>query len=310
VIDLVKTNISISELLSSATQHLLSISSTPRLDAEVILAHVLSVSRTSLHIRPDKTIEPGVVEIFQQAIQRRAQGMPVAYIIGNKEFWSLNLEVTPDTLIPRPETELLVECALNLFPNPLPPMTQSTHCSISTIIQSTSDSLPIRIVDLGTGSGAIALAIASERPEWEVWAVDRSTAALCVAARNARHFHVKNVTFVACDWCSSLPKNYFHCVVSNPPYIDPQDQCLQDVNLQFEPVTALTAEEGGLKDIKNIISQAREVLLPGGFLLLEHGADQSRAVLNLLGKKRYLALKDYSDLAGHARVAVGRRDLD
>jgi release factor glutamine methyltransferase len=278
--DLVQKS-SISELLSTATQYLLSISSTPRLD----------------------------VEIFQRAIQRRAQGMPVAYIVGYKEFWSLNLEVTPDTLIPRPETELLVECVLNIFPNPIPSVTISTHSSNSAITQSLSDTLPIRIVDLGTGSGAIAWAIANERPEWEVWAVDKSTAALCVAQRNARHLHVENITFAACDWCNALPRKYFHCVVSNPPYIDPQDHCLQDLNLQFEPITALTAEEGGLQDIKNIISQAREVLLPGGFLLLEHGADQCVAVLNLLGKKGYSALKDYSDLAGHARVAVGRHDL-
>ncbi|WP_339081874.1 peptide chain release factor N(5)-glutamine methyltransferase [Pseudomonas sp. TMP9] len=260
-------------------------SPTPRLDTELLLAHALGKPRSYLHTWPERELEAAQLVCFQAALARRQSGEPVAYILGQQGFWSLELEVAEHTLIPRPDTELLVETALTLLP-----------------------AAPASILDLGTGSGAIALALASECPAWQVTGVDRVVEAVALAERNRTRLKLSNSAFVESHWFSALAGQRFQLIVSNPPYIAADDQHLAQGDVRFEPSSALVAGKDGLDDIRLIIEQAPDYLEAGGWLLLEHGFDQAAAVRELLSARGFSAVESRRDLAGHERISLGRFD--
>lgn len=259
-------------------------SDSPRLDAEILLCHVLGVARSYLYAWPDKILTPIQLTQFQALLTRRVQGEPIAYLTGRKEFWSLDLAVTENTLIPRPDTELLVEQALAR----LPPDSQ------------------VQVVDLGTGSGAIALAVAQERPFCRILATDNSMAALKVARANAQNLGFHQVAFLMSDWWAALGDIKAMLIVSNPPYIAKDDPHLTRGGVQYEPRRALVAGEEGLADIRQLIGGALHHLVTQGWLLLEHGYDQAEAVYELFIQYGYESVTTYKDLAGLSRVTVGQ----
>ncbi|MFO1371960.1 MAG: peptide chain release factor N(5)-glutamine methyltransferase [Candidatus Competibacteraceae bacterium] len=273
------------DLLHNAVRQLTTISDTPRLDAEVLLAAALDRPRSYLRAWPEQILEPEQAARFAVWLERRLAGEPVAYILGRREFWSLELEVGPDTLIPRPETELLVELALARSP---------AHQRLT-------------VADLGTGSGAIALALALERPQMRVVATDRSPAALTVARRNAQRLGIANVEFREGDWCAPLAGESFDLIVSNPPYVAAVDPHWRQGELRFEPFSALVAGDDGLEALRLIIAQAPAHLKPDGWLLLEHGYDQGEAVPALLRERGFVEVSDHRDGAGLSRASCGRR---
>ncbi|MBL3588564.1 MAG: peptide chain release factor N(5)-glutamine methyltransferase [gamma proteobacterium endosymbiont of Lamellibrachia anaximandri] len=259
--------------------------SSPQLEAAVLLCHLLEKPRSHLHAWPEKMLDNAQYQAYRTLLERRRKGEPIAYITGRREFWSLELEVTPETLIPRPDTELLVELALAHLP-------QENH---------------YRIADLGTGSGAIALAIASERPDCEIHATDRSSAALAVARKNGDKLGFNNVHFHLGSWFEALPgHDRFRLILSNPPYIPEKDPHLAQGDLSSEPREALAAGSDGLDDIRVIVSEAHSYLHPGGWLLLEHGFDQAAAVQALLLEAGLTEVQSHRDLAGHERITEGR----
>ncbi len=253
-----------------------------RIDAEVLLAYIMFVNRTHLYAHPEKELSQQQISQFQQYWQRRQQGEPLAYILGEKEFWGLTLKVTPSTLIPRPETESLVSEVLAHLP------TKQT----------------LFIADLGTGCGTIALALASERPHWQITATDISQQALHVAQDNAKQLGIDNVAFAQGQWCHALGNHTFHCIVSNPPYIAEGDIHLSQASLQAEPQLALRAGQDGLAALTVIIEQARRYLRPQGYLLVEHGFDQGKAVRALFSQYAYYPSETKQDLAGNDRLTV------
>ncbi|MCV6636117.1 peptide chain release factor N(5)-glutamine methyltransferase [Candidatus Albibeggiatoa sp. nov. NOAA] len=255
---------------------------TPRLDAEILLTHVLGISRAQLYAWPEKLLDDTQWQQFQSLIEQRVQHQPIAYLTGHKEFWSLNLQVNAATLIPRPETELLVEHALKY---------------IESIAQ------PI-ILDLGTGSGAIALALAQECPQAQVIAVDVNPQALEMAKHNAQALQLNQVQFYLSHWFRDLPMLQAHIIVSNPPYIADDDPHLTQGDVQFEPRQALTSGQDGLNDIREIAAQAKDFLLPEGYLLFEHGYDQEVVVQQILLEQGYQKVETIKDLAGQARVSL------
>lgn len=255
-----------------------------RLEAELLLSYLLEVERSYLHAWPEQELTSVQWSCFEQLLQRRAKGEPLAYIRGRQEFWSLDLRVTEATLIPRPETEQLVEETLKRMA-----LEQS-----------------LKIADLGTGSGAIALAIGSERPQAQVMGTDISAAALAVARENGSRLGLENVTFRRGDWFAPLRGERFDLLVSNPPYIAEGDPHLTQGGLEFEPDTALIAGDRGLEAIRHIATGAREHLVEGGWLLLEHGYDQGPLLLELLTTLGYRQVVDFCDLAGMSRVVVGQ----
>lgn len=256
-----------------------------RIDAEPLLLHALGRDRAWLFAHGRDPVDPAAAARFAELVQRRQAGEPVAYLTGRRGFWTLDLEVGPATLIPRPETELLVELALARL-----------------------DAAPgRRVADLGTGSGAIALAIASERPQAQVVATDASTDALAVAARNARAHGIDNVAFVHGSWFAPLAGQRFDLVASNPPYIAATDPHLGQGDLRFEPATALASGADGLDDIRVIAAAAPAHLREGGWLLLEHGWDQGEAVRALLAAAGLVEVETARDLEDRDRVTLGRR---
>jgi release factor glutamine methyltransferase len=269
----------ISEVLRTASQQIQN-----ALEAEILLAHTLNVTRTYLMTWPEKFINEEAEKIFFAVIEQRKQGEPIAYLIGHKEFWSLDLIVTKDVLIPRPETELLVELALKLI--------EKKHAVIA---------------DLGTGSGAIALALAHERPDWEIHAIDISEAALNVAKQNASKLKLTNIIFHQGDFCQALPEKKFDAILSNPPYVAENDPHLSQGDLRFEPKSALQSGEKGLQDLYRIIHDARPFLKEGGWLMVEHGSDQGVQVASFFVKGGYNNPQQYKDLAGLDRVLIASR---
>ena len=261
-------------------------SPTPRLDAELLLAQALGKSRGYLHTWPEREPEASQLERFQAALARRRAGEPVAYILGRQGFWSLDLDVASHTLIPRPDTELLVETALALLP-----------------------ATPLQVLDLGTGTGAIALALACERPAWQVTGVDRVPEAVALAQGNGTRLQLANARFAESCWFSALAGQRFQLIVSNPPYIAAADPHLNQGDVRFEPSSALVAGIDGLDDIRLIIEQAPEHLLAGGWLLLEHGFDQAEAVREFLGQRGFAAVDSRRDLGGHQRISLGQWPL-
>lgn len=260
-------------------------SPTPRLDAEVLLMHACGLDRGGLITRNKMVMTDEQQQRLDKLLSRRQRGEPVAYITGTREFWSMELNVTPATLIPRPETELLVEKALERIPRD---------------VQWT-------IVDLGTGSGAVALALAKERPKCRVIATDVSPTALDVAKSNVEKFGFHNIELRAGDWFAPLAGERFDTVVSNPPYIRASDPHLKQGDVHFEPATALVSGADGLDAIRHIALHARELLEPDGWLLFEHGWDQAIVVRELLRRHDYSDMVYHRDLAGQARVAACRR---
>ncbi|WP_022947575.1 peptide chain release factor N(5)-glutamine methyltransferase [Methylohalobius crimeensis] len=269
----------ISELLRQGSDHLGATSASPQLDAELLLAHATGSARAHLRAWPEKTPDPEQQTYFRQLLERRRNGEPVAYILGRREFWSHEFLVGPGTLVPRPDTELLLEQALLLLP-----MGQSAT-----------------VADLGTGSGAIALSLALERPQVQLIATDTSPAALALARINARRLGACNVTFLQTDWLTGLAPDSLDGIVSNPPYIPADDPHLQQ-DIRFEPAAALIGGNDGLDAYRRLISQARRRLRAGGFILLEHGYDQSREVADLLADAGFSRIRCHRDLQGHPRV--------
>jgi release factor glutamine methyltransferase len=256
-----------------------------RAEAEILVAHGLGWDRATLWARPEAELPSSAASACRELVRRRAAGEPVAYLTGRRGFWTLDLEVTPAVLIPRPETELLVEQVLAVLP----------------------PDAPARVADLGTGSGAIALAIAAERPAWEVVATDASADALRVARRNAARLGLVGVGFRSGDWVDALgPGERFRAIVSNPPYVAEDDPHLAEGDLPWEPRTALVGGPSGLDAIRRLVAAAVAHLVPGGWLLLEHGADQGAAVRGLLALAGLGNVRTARDLAGLERVSGGR----
>ncbi len=255
-----------------------------RVDAEALLQHVLRRPASWLVAHADDVLTLEQERAYVELVRRRVEGEPVAYIVGRRGFWSLELEVTPATLIPRPETELLVELALERLP----------------------EHAPTRVLDLGTGSGAIALSIATERPQAGVVASDASDDALDVAKRNAVRLCIPNVAFAYGDWLKPLVGHRFDLIVSNPPYIESVDPHLQQGDLRFEPAAALASGADGLDAIRRIVTDAPAHLLPGGWLLFEHGWNQGAASRDLLAHAGYAEVFTAQDLEGRDRVTGGR----
>lgn len=272
----------ISDALHTATLLLERSSTSARLDAELLLAYVTGLSRTDFRSAPQRELPAAAGWSFQQLIRRRLQGEPVAYIRGHQEFWSLLLEVTPAVLIPRPETELVVERTLALL------RPEATA-----------------MADLGTGSGAIALAVASERPSLQITAVDVSVEALEIAKRNAGRLQLRNVRFERGQWFAPLAGRRFDVVAANPPYVARGDADLAADVSRFEPEIALIAGATGLEAIEQILAQAGSYLTPGGWLVLEHGWTQAGAVRDRLVRSGFAHVRSHADLAGHERVTEG-----
>ena len=273
---------SIRQLLATATERLSS--ATPRLDAEVLLAHTLGEMRSHLHAWPEKVLSAEQRLQFQQLLQARIHGEPVAYLTGQREFWSLPLSLTPATLIPRPETETLVALALEIIP-----------VNRSAVI-----------ADLGTGSGAIALAIAHERPRCHLLATDSSPAAIATATANARQLGINNIEFHHGDWCEPLAGQRCDVIVSNPPYIRDTDPHLQSGDVRFEPTGALAAGPEGMDDLEKIARCAGHHLRTEGWLLMEHGYDQGKQAMQLLAANGFQTVTDHADDAGLSRVVMGQ----
>jgi release factor glutamine methyltransferase len=259
-----------------------------RLDAEVLLAHALALPRHYPYAFPERSVGEDDAPRVLALAMRRAAGEPIAYLTGAREFWSLRLRVSPQTLIPRPETEALVERALEIIPRPA----------------------ASRVADLGTGSGAIAIAIAHERPNCRILAIELSPSALDVARDNATQLGLDNVRFVIGSWGRPLPRSTFDLIVSNPPYIATGDPHLTRGDVRHEPRLALVAGADGLQSIRTIAREARSALAPGGSLLIEHGIDQRDAVCEILGDLGYAELRVHDDLARRPRFCEARRPLE
>ncbi|MGB1008534.1 MAG: peptide chain release factor N(5)-glutamine methyltransferase [Thiolinea sp.] len=273
----------VTELLREYSQRLETISDSPRLDVEILLAHCLNKPRSFLYTWPEHRPAEEQFAEFNTLITQRLSGQPIAYLTNQREFWGLMLKVTPDTLIPRPDTELLVEAALQQF----------------------QPDQALSILDLGTGSGAIAIALASEFPAAHIIATDKSTAALAVAQENALQHYQHNIQFIESDWFSAVPDKSFDLILSNPPYIAEYDPHLTRGDVQFEPLTALTSGHDGLDDIRHLISCSQQFLRPQGVFMLEHGYDQASAIRCLLEQEGFNHITCLQDLAGNDRVSCG-----
>ena len=264
------------------------VSDSARLDIELILCHILQQNRTWLFTWSDKALTQAQQDAFNALFLRRKNGEPIAHIIGVREFWSLPLAVNKSTLIPRADTELLVETTLELFAQDAPE--QVRHC-----------------LDLGTGTGAIMLALASEKPHWQFLGVDFSIEAVALAEQNRCALDLPGVRIQQSNWFAQIEPQAFDVIVSNPPYIDPQDPHLQQGDVRFEPRSALIADNHGLADIENIIGASRDYLAADGWLLLEHGYDQGAAVRNLLRTCGFVQVETRRDLGGNERVSLGKK---
>jgi release factor glutamine methyltransferase len=274
----------INTALRNATRLLQQSSDSPLLDAEILLAKILGNNRTFLRTWPERELKPEQLNDYNQLVLLRQQGQPIAYLTGVREFWSREFIVTPNVLIPRPETELLIELSLKLIPK----------------------DKAFKLLDLGTGSGIIAITIAAERPHAIVSAVDCSDAALKVAAANAANNQVKNIQFYQSNWFSNVPAGKFDLILSNPPYVSENDPHLDEGDLRFEPKLALVSAANGLADIKTIAESACQHLEFGGYLLFEHGYNQQDTVQNLLYSLSFRNIATHVDLAGKPRVTLGQ----
>jgi release factor glutamine methyltransferase len=270
--------------IDAAARALRSASTTPLADAEILLRHVMGLTRVDVLVDPGRPLSDVQCAQYAALVERRERGEPVSYLTGRREFWSLELAVSPATLIPRPETELLVERA-------------------AARIGANTASI---VADLGTGCGAVALAIAHERPRTRIIAIDCSASALAVARDNAQRLGLANVEFRLGDWLTAAPDVRFDVIVSNPPYVRAGDPHLEQGDLRFEPPTALVAGGDALDAIRRIIGMARAYLTSAGWLLLEHGFDQAPDVRAVLARFGFQEIRTYNDVSGHERVTEGR----
>jgi len=269
--------------LTIAIKRLEKTSDSASLDAEVLLCHVLNKTRSHLRAWPEKKLSTQNLTQFQELVDQRHKGIPIAYLTGNREFWSRDFKVSPDVLIPRPDTELLIELSLGLVKN-------QTHA---------------RIIDLGTGTGIIAITLAAERPDLKVFATDLSEKALKIAKHNVIKHQIKNINLFQSHWFDAISPSKFDLIISNPPYIRKNDPHLSQGDVRFEPESALIASDQGLKDIKIITNQARSFLKPGATLLIEHGYDQQPMVQAIFKVLEYTTITTHTDLAGNPRVTSG-----
>ena len=276
----------IDALLQSATEALQHNSESARLDAEILLAHALQKNRSYLYAWPE--VEPSVTELkqFEEMLAQRMNHYPVAYSVGYQEFWSLTLTVSPAVLIPRADTELLVETALEKLQAIKSP----------------------KILELGTGSGAISLALATERADANITATDLSDSALEIAKLNRQSLNIDNLTFLRSDWFKSVPPSGYDLIISNPPYIDPEDEHLT-TGIRYEPLSALIAANNGLGDLETITRGATHYLNPYGWLMMEHGYDQGATISALLQQYNYQNIDCLTDLAGNDRINIGQSPI-
>ncbi|KAA1158935.1 MULTISPECIES: peptide chain release factor N(5)-glutamine methyltransferase [Pseudoalteromonas] len=269
------------QAIAAGADLLASSSESAKLDAQVLLLHILQKPRSYLFTWPEHVLSDEQQSQFNVFIQRRLKGEPVAHITGLREFWSLSLEVNATTLIPRPDTETLVEQALEI-------------------------ALPAtaKVLDLGTGTGAIALALGSEMPSWQITAVDRVSDAVALATRNQQRLAINNVHVKQSNWFSELHGEKFNLIVTNPPYIESSDIHLNQGDVRFEPLSALVADDCGMSDIKQIITQSRDYLSSNGYLLIEHGFEQGEAVRHFFEKMAFVNIKTVKDLGNNDRVTL------
>jgi release factor glutamine methyltransferase len=269
------------QAIAAGADLLASSSESAKLDAQVLLLHILKKPRSYLFTWPEHALSDEQQSQFNVFIQRRLKGEPVAHITGLREFWSLSLEVNATTLIPRPDTETLVEQALEI-------------------------ALPAtaKVLDLGTGTGAIALALGSEMPSWQITAVDRVSDAVALATRNQQRLAINNVHVKQSNWFSELHGEKFNLIVTNPPYIESSDIHLNQGDVRFEPLSALVADDCGMSDIKQIITQSRDYLSSNGYLLIEHGFEQGEAVRHFFEKMAFVNIKTVKDLGNNDRVTL------
>jgi release factor glutamine methyltransferase len=275
---------SIQFVLVRATKTLTPASDAPALDAEVLLSVTLNKERSYLRAWPEQSLTPEQLETFNGYIEQRLQGVPLAYIVGQREFWSRDFIVNNNVLIPRHDTELIIELSLKRIPR----------------------NTALKVIDLGTGSGIIAITLAVERPKIEVFACDINTEALTIAKLNAKKHHVSRIKFYQSDWFENLPETNFDFIISNPPYIAADDPHLHQGDLRFEPHTSLVSSKQGLHDIERIIDSARQHLNSQGFLIIEHGYDQKTQVKSLFNQFDYQHVETFLDLSGNPRVTCGQ----
>jgi len=261
-------------------------SDTSRLDCELLLSRVLKKDRTYLYTWPEEVVSIELSKEYKQLLDRRAKGEPIAYILGEKEFWSLPIMVDSSTLIPRPDTELLVEIALDLM--------------------SSRESDSITVADLGAGTGAIGLALASERPNWSITGLEKQESAFSLAQKNKQKLALDNICFYLSDWFSAVDGCQFDVIVANPPYIDACDRHLHEGDVRFEPKTALVAEQMGLADLAYIVQAAPRYLTSGGWLLLEHGNEQGEEVCHYMQTHGFICVETSLDLSSQPRVTFGQ----
>jgi len=278
------TSHTIKSALAEAHSQLEEVSDSPAFDSEILLAHCLNKNRSYLYTWPDKHLTDEQLECFKTFIDKRKTDYPIAYLVGTKAFWTLDLIVTPDVLIPRPETELLVEIALEKISNIKQP----------------------QILDLGTGSGAIALSLASERPDAIITASDYSAEALDIAKKNAyKHKLIKQVMFIESDWFECIPEINYDLIVSNPPYIAPHDPHLSQT-IRYEPQQALVAENNGMSDIETLIRDTKKHLKTDAWIIIEHGYNQSEETLSLFKEYGFAKEKTYLDISNNPRISCAQ----
>ena len=253
--------------------------------AEILLQFTLNVSRAHLYAHSEQILSDIQMGLYQNLIQQRHQGVPIAYLTKQRSFWKFDLMVSSDTLIPRPETEILIEQILNL----------------------TDLNQTYSLLDLGTGSGAIALAIACERPHWQIKACDESMEALCIAKHNAQLLQLESIQFIQSDWFEEFSEQRFDIIVANPPYLANHDPHLKEGDLRYEPKSALISGPDGLDDLRFIINHSCKHLNKHGLLIVEHGFEQSGSVLELFNSNGYHSIQSWSDLQGHLRICGGRK---
>jgi release factor glutamine methyltransferase len=258
-----------------------------RYESQLLLQHALKVNRAWLIAHESDDLAADIQHEFNTLMKRRIGGEPIAYILGNREFYGLNLAVTPATLIPRPDTEILVDIALEKI----------------------QVNQPAQVLDLGTGTGAIALAIAQQRPQVQVTGVDASKPALEIAISNSQQLHITNSHFILSDWFNNLNDTRFDVIVSNPPYIEEADAHLKQGDLRFEPISALASGADGLDDIRRIIDGCLIHLKPQGWLMFEHGYNQAEIVRELMARTGLVAIETFKDLGGNDRVTIGKNPL-
>jgi len=274
----------IQQALGQASQNLSASSPSAMLDAQVLLSFVLQCNTAHLAAWPEKELSKEQQSDYPQLIQQRQQGLPVAHLTGQREFWSLHFFVNNSTLIPRPETETLIEYMLTKFDH----------------------RKNLKLLDMGTGTGAIAIAIAKEKPDWQIVASDVSNEALKLASKNGEHHQASNITFVQSDWFENITATDFDIIVSNPPYIASDDPHLQQGDVRFEPLSALTSGQEGLDDIKHVCAHTAEHLNNNAWLIVEHGYNQAQQVTDCFTENRFTEIEQQQDLSGHTRMTAAR----